>query len=69
MRRQSCNLRILNELEKEILDKPDYRFIQILWAMGIITRRGLVVEDRFYEEPEETLKRVMERLHEKYETP
>lgn len=51
--RQIENLKILKEILDKIIDNPELRFIQILWALGIVDR-----EDRFYEEPSVTLERV-----------
>lgn len=58
MTRQEANNKILNTL-KVYLDKyPDIRFIQALWNLGLIDRNdSTYIVDRFYEEPEITLKR------------
>ena len=62
--RQEYNLEIVKKLEKFLEKNPQMRFIQALWALGIITRDGnLNIEDKFYEEPDETLKRVMKELN------
>lgn len=50
------NLKILSKVLRLVLKCPDLRFIQILWALGIVDS-----EDRFYEEPNITLKRMEER--------
>ena len=55
MNRQKCNLEILEELKKFLEKHPDMRFIQALWALNIVDK-----EDRFYEEPEITLKKITE---------
>ena len=47
------NLKILSEVLKLVLKCPDLRFIQVLWALGIVDS-----EDRFYEEPCVTLARI-----------
>lgn len=61
--RQLFNLQIIQEILSIILDEPDLRFIQALWALGIIDRdENMNVKDRFHEEPEETLRRIRERL-------
>ena len=65
-KRQENNLKILKHVFNMIVDEPDLRFIQALWALGIIDRDGsLDVRDRFHEEPEITLKRVEDLLSEK----
>ncbi len=59
MSRFSDNLKILEELIQLLNKEPDLRFIQALWALGLITRdKDMVIEDRFYEEPWDTLKRI-----------
>lgn len=61
--RQLFNLQIIQEILSMVLDEPDLRFIQILWALGLTDRdENMNIKDRFYEEPEETLKRIKERL-------
>ena len=61
--RQLNNLKLIQEILSMILDEPEMRFIQILWALGIIDREGdtLNIKDRFYEESEETFERVQRR--------
>lgn len=60
-KRQEYNLKVLQKLFSLIIDEPDLRFIQALWALGIIDRDDeLVIKDRFYEEPEDTLERMEE---------
>lgn len=62
-KRQEYNLKILQKLFTLIMEEPDLRFIQALWALGIIDRdENMNVKDRFHEEPEETLRRIRERL-------
>ena len=47
--RQEYNYKCLDKL-KELIEKyPDWRFTQIIFNVGL-------AEDRFYEEPNETLK-------------
>lgn len=47
-----------NALQYAIKDFPHYRFIQLLWAGGLnLTGRG--DEDRFYEESEVTLEKLL----------
>lgn len=66
MNRKEYNEKILTLL-KEYLEKyPDIRFIQALWNLGIIDSEVIdspgheifVPRDRFYEEPDETYKRI-----------
>lgn len=66
-KRQENNLKILKHLFEVIIDEPDLRFIQILWALGIIDRENgsLDIKDRFHEEPEITLKKMEAILDEK----
>lgn len=50
--RQKYNLEILGKLEGFLKEHPDFRFIQALWALGIIDRdENNLIIDRFYEEP------------------
>jgi hypothetical protein len=51
--RLNKNLELLHKITDFISNHPNYRFIQALWAMGIIDK-----EDRFYEESDQTLKRI-----------
>lgn len=65
MNRQEANKKILEIVTSEVENNPDLRFIQILWKLGIIDSGKFEDEkiiDRFYEEPEETLKRIYNRL-------
>ena len=56
------NLKILEKLIRLINKEPDLRFIQALWALGLITvDKNTLIEDKFYEEPWDTLERI-ERL-------
>ena len=59
-KRQENNLKIFQKLFTLIMDEPDLRFMQALWALKIIDRNddSLEIKDRFYEESEETLKRM-----------
>lgn len=64
--RIKANQRLLEILKETLCKNPDLRFIQALWALKIIDSRiegdcgyeVRVIEDRFYEEPSETLKRI-----------
>lgn len=66
MNRKEENEKILGILKDYLESNPDVRFIQALWALGIIDREVIdgsaheiyVPVDRFYEEPNETLKRI-----------
>lgn len=54
------NLRIIEELTKIIKNNPNWRFQQMLWNCGIISRNyndqdELEIEDKFYENSEITL--------------
>lgn len=53
--RKKYNLEILEEVNHFLIQNPDMRFIQALWALNIVDE-----EDRFYEEPEITLAKVKE---------
>lgn len=59
--RQAYNRKIVSLISDMVEKCPDMRFIQLLWALGIVNR-----EDRFYEESEETNEIViknMEKVH------
>lgn len=58
MDRYSANKKILDIIAKSIDENHDMRFIQILWALGIINSQNDIIEDQFYEESEETLKKI-----------
>lgn len=53
MNRLDNNLKIHEIVGDYLIDHPELRYIQALWALGIISR-----EDRFYEEPNETLDKI-----------
>ena len=59
-KRQEYNLKILQRLFTLIMDEPDLRFIQALWTLKLVDRENdsLNIKDRFYEEPEDTLRRI-----------
>lgn len=63
MDRYSANKKILDIIAKSIDKNHDMRFIQILWALGIINSKNDIIEDRFYEESEETLKKINTEFH------
>lgn len=63
MSRQKENEIILEKIHSYIKANPNIRFIQALWNLGIITAEnsvtgGLVIEDRYHEEPSTTLNRM-----------
>ena len=58
--KKEYNLMILHAIEQRIQEYPELRFIQLLWTLGICS-----AEDRFYEESEATLKKVLERVEKK----
>lgn len=53
--RGKYNKECLRELTEFLKNHPEMRFIQALWALGIVNN-----EDRFYEEPEVTLNKIKE---------
>lgn len=55
MTRKESNEELLNILKLFIIEHPELRFIQALWALGIVS-----LEDRFYEESDKTLDKVKE---------
>ena len=63
MDRYSANKKILDIIAKSIDENHDMRFIQILLALGIINSKNDIIEDRFYEESEETLKKINTEFH------
>lgn len=56
-KQQIVNFYIAYELLDFLIENPDLRFIQALWALGIADDRDL-----FYEPSERTLERVKARL-------
>ena len=55
------NSNIVNKLSELVTKCPDLRFHQILWSTGIFsTDNNGQIEDKFYEEPEVTWKKMME---------
>lgn len=63
-KQQVYNLQIVYELLDYILDNPDLRFIQALWALGIADGNDL-----FYEPSEKTLEKVKRRKEQKAVKP
>ena len=54
---QLKNIKLAYKVLDYVLDHPELRFIQALWAMNIVNG-----SDRFYEPSPETLEKVIERL-------
>ena len=46
MKRIDANRKILGIIADEVEKNPDYRFIQILWAMDLINAENGNIEDR-----------------------
>lgn len=69
MNRKEENEKLLKILKDYLEANPDIRFIQALWNLKIIDDKIIegnghdivVLVDRFYEEPGETLKRIVEQ--------
>ncbi len=57
---QVCNILITLELLDFLLDNPDLRFVQALWALGIVDDN-----DSFYESSKRTLDKVLVRKSQK----
>lgn len=53
--RHLSNLKILEQIHNWVDKFPDMRFMQILYNIGIIPKSN---EDLWYEEPQDTLKRI-----------
>jgi hypothetical protein len=54
-----------------VINNPDIRFIQALWNVNIIDRvenSDNAIRDRFFEEPNETLKRMRKVMYAECET-
>jgi hypothetical protein len=64
MTRQAANYEILNKLYAVVEQHPDWRFHQILQNLDINLRDVATLRcfDQFYEESEETLKRVKQMV-------
>jgi hypothetical protein len=64
MTRQAANYEILNKLYAIVEKHPDWRFHQILQNLDINLRDVATLRcfDQFYEESEETLKRVKQMV-------
>lgn len=63
MSRQKENEIILSVIQNYLKNNPNIRFIQALWNLGIITAEnsitgGLIIEDRYHEEPFTTINRM-----------
>ncbi len=57
LKRQKCNLEILEQVKQFVQEYPSQRFIQALWNLAIVDR-----EDRYNEEPQITLEKVKSAL-------
>ena len=55
--RERCNATIANYVALYMLMHPELRYIQLLWATKIVDN-----EDRFYEEPYDTIVRVLQTI-------
>lgn len=69
--RQRYNFYIMNELMNYLINNSDIRFIQALWNINIIDRvenSNNIIKDRFFEEPNETLKRIRKVMYAERET-
>ena len=55
--RERCNTTIANYVALYMLMHPELRYIQLLWATKIVDN-----EDRFYEEPYDTIVRVLQTI-------
>lgn len=58
MKRIDANRKILGIIADEVEKNPDYRFIQLLWAMDLINAKDGNIEDRFYEESDVTFNKI-----------
>ncbi len=59
MNRIQANQAIIDIISQYAMDNPDMRFIQLLWSLGIInTQNDWLIEDRYNEESEDTLKKL-----------
>lgn len=57
--RERCNATLVNYVALCMLMHPELRYIQLLWATKIVDS-----EDRFYEEPYDTIVRVLQTITE-----
>lgn len=57
--RERCNAVLTNYIALYMLMHPELRYIQLLWATKIVDN-----EDRFYEEPYDTIVRVLRTIME-----
>lgn len=65
--RKKCNFLLDNVVNLNISLYPELRYIQNLWALGIIDTRyiqneGNYVRDRFSEEPYDTVVRILPKI-------
>lgn len=65
--REKCNFLLGNVINLNLSLYPELRYIQNLWALGIIDKGksqatdGRVI-DRFYEEPYDTVERILPKI-------
>lgn len=62
--RKDCNFLLDNIVNLHISLFPELRYIQNLWALGIIDRyqKGFYIYDRFSEEPYDTVVRILPKV-------
>lgn len=65
MTRQEANKKLIDVLKCFVDTYPDWRFGQILFNVGVITRKqdSLDIKDPFYEESTETWERIKKVLN------
>ncbi|MEE3417431.1 MAG: hypothetical protein VZR53_19065 [Prevotella sp.] len=67
--RQQANLEILEILKGKVIDRPDMRFGQLLYSIGILTShfselvRKPVIDDIFYTESSEILRHLKDNVN------
>lgn len=65
--REKCNFLLANVVNLHLSLCPELRYIQNLWALGIVDKEqspaleGRVI-DRFYEEPYDTVRRILPKI-------
>ena len=65
--REKCNFLLDNVVNLNLSLYPELRYIQNLWALGIVDKgqspalEGRVI-DRFYEEPYDTVRRILPKI-------
>lgn len=61
--RLEYNLKILDKLRELCIESPQLRLVQLLYASNLLESNGseekmILIRDRFYEEPWDTLDRI-----------